>query len=426
MQSVVCPHCYAPVPAGTTFCGSCGTRMLEASLDPPTRLTYPTASSGPPLEAQRPSVDPYAASYPSGPAFPAQPRSGQPTSMPPMLPLVSARRRRHRALIIVGSLMLLVVGLGGGGYLAFSILHPVANIPTSAHTGALGHGSNGAPNTGTGTSTSSGGLSLPTINRQATYAGASFTIQSAQKANSFPEFQQLNAGDDVVKVRTRIENQTPQQLLLLDKVHLLSPDGSSLVPSVTEAASALPELLYSGASATGFWYFEVNRDQSGVGAYKLVLGGAQEVQETIPFIGSYDASVWQWVTKPIGKSVTYKVGTTGGSVIGTVVKASTGLWTPGYQAPKGMRFLLTDLLVTNRTALPLNVTADPLKLQEPDGVSESATTTSGYFVNDLLQPGASKDEGYVSFLVPPDKGDFILFFYDQDGSVAGQVDLGTL
>jgi hypothetical protein len=333
-------------------------------------------------------------------------------NVPPTLPPVSAPPRKRRGLLIASVLLVL---LGGGGFLALSLLHP----------GSTAH--NGASASGSATSTSSGGLSLPAINRQATYAGATFTVQSAVKASSFPEFKPLNAGDDVVKVKAQINNQTPQQLLLFNKVHLLSPDGSSPEPSVTNAASAIPLGINSGASMVGYWYFEVNRDQSGAGPYKLVLGGAQEVQETIPFTGSYDSSLYQWVTRPIGKSATYHVGTEGGTVIGTVVKVTTGVWTPGYQAPQGMRFILTDMMVANQTpGPPLYISGDALKLQAPGGVPESPTTMYGYFINDALNYGENKDEGYASFLVPPNKGDFILFFYNPDGTVAGQIDLGTL
>jgi hypothetical protein len=329
------------------------------------------------------------------------------------MPPTSAPRRRRTGLILVSVLVLLVL-LGGGGYLLFTVLHHPATTSQS--------GSNGG--------TTGGGPSLPSINRQATYAGVSFTILSADKAQSFPEFQKQNAGDDVVKVKAQLDNQTTHQILLFNKIHLLGPDGSAPEPSLTNAASALPPDtrqggLDSGTSAAGYWYFEVNRNQSGVDVYKIVLGGADEVQETIPFSGSYDPSVWQWVTKPIGKSVTYHT-QYGGPVIGTVVKVTTGVWTPGYQSPKDMRFILTDMMVANQTAVPVYVSGDSLKLQAPGGVPESPTTLYGYFLNDSLSGGENKDEGYASFLVPPAQGDFILFFYNPDGTVAGQVDLGIL
>jgi hypothetical protein len=328
-------------------------------------------------------------------------------NVPPTLPKASAPRKRRRGLVLV--LLLVVLLLGAGGYLALNVLHL-----TATHAG----------NKGASSQDNSSARSLPSINLQATYAGASFTIQSADKANSFPGFQKLNAGDDVVKVKAQIENQTPSQISLFNNVHLLGPDGSSTEPSVTNASGTLASFFNSGTSAVGSWYFEVNHNQSGVGAYKIVLGGSDEVQETIPFTGGYDASVWQWVTKPIGKSVTYQVNP--GTVIGTVVKVSTGIWTPGHQAPQGMRFVLTDMMVANQTPLPVYVSGNAIKLQAAGGVPESPSTGYGYFINDSLDAGQNKDEGYASFLVPPDNVDFILFFYNADGSVAGQVDLGVL
>ena len=298
--------------------------------------------------------------------------------------------------------------LGGGGYLALTLLHLT---PASKTNGASGDGVSSGP-------------SLPAINRQAIYAGASFTIQRADKASSFPGYQKRASGDDVIKVTTQIDNQTPAQISLFGKVHLLSPNGSRTEPSATNASGALAGYFNSGTSAVGSWYFEVPHDQSGVGVYQIVLGGGPDVQETIPFTGAYDPSVWQWVTRPVGKSVTYHVEQ--GAVIGTVVKVSTGIWTPGYQAPQNMRLILTDMMVANQAVLPIYITGNAMKLQGSGGVPESPATGYGYIINDSLSGGQNKDEGYASFLVPPDKGDFILFFYNADGSVAGQIDLGVL
>ncbi len=417
MQSVACPQCHALVPAGVRFCGSCGSSVTPALLDPTTPLQPPPVPPETTVVAKAPPIDPYAAQYSAAPGVATQPWRGQPTSLPPtealgwtappVLAQASPPRRRRRGLLIASLLVLLAL-LGGGGYLALTVLH-LGSANTGATSGASG--------------TDSGPV-LPAINRQAIYAGAAVTIQSAEKAHSFPEFQKLQSGDDVVKVKAQIENQTPAQLPLINAVHLLAPDGSSAEPSSTNASGALVTFLNSGASAVGFWYFEVNHAQSGVGVYKIILGGAQEVQETVPFTGTYDPSIWQWVTRPVGKSVTYHVEQ--GAVIGTVAKVSTGIWTPGHQAPQGMRFVLTDMLVANQTALPIYVSGDAIKLQAPGGIPESPATGYGYFINDSLSGGQNKDEGYASFLVPPAKGDFVLFFYNADGSVAGQVDLGIL
>ncbi len=418
MESVVCPQCQASVPAGSTFCGKCGARIAPPQLDPTTRLTVPPAPPEATSQASAPPIYPYDAQYggpvtqrfpgPSTALPPTEPLTWGTPPAPPIMPQGNLPRKRRRGLGIL-LLLLLVLLLGGGGYLAFNALRPSANPG----------GQNGASS-----QNGSSARSLPAINRQAIYAGATFTIRSADKASSFPGYNKHNTSDDVVKVQAQINNQTPNQISLLDTIHLLAPDGSSTGPSITTANDALASYYNSGTNAVGAWYFEVNHDQSGVGAYKIVLGAADEAQETIPFTGAYDASVWQWVTKPIGKSVTYKLDT--GTVVGTVAKVSTGIWTPGHQAPQGMRFVLTDMLVANQSALPVLVTGNAIKLQAPGGIPQSPSTSYGYFINDSLAAGENKDEGYASFVVPPDKGDFILFFYNADGTVAGQVDLGVL
>jgi hypothetical protein len=357
----------------------------------------------------------YAAQYSSqlpghGQAWPTQVSSLPPTEVLglPTLPQRTPPPRKRRGALVV-SLLLILALLGAGGYLALYLTHQNAASTNGSNAGTAG----------------GGGLSLPAINRQAIYAGANVTIQSAIKAHSFPEFQKLDASDDAVKVKAQVENQTKVQLSLLAAVHLLGPDGSRVEPSVTNASNVLAGYFNSGVSAVGYWYFEVSHNQNGLGAYSIILGAGQEVQESIPFAGSYDPSVWQWVTKPIGKSVTYHT-QGGGAVIGTVLKVTTGIWTPGYQAPQGMRFILTDMMAANQTPLPVYITGDALKLQAPGGVPISPSTAYGYFINDSLSGGENKDEGYASFVAPPARGDFILFFYNPDGSVAGQVDLGTL
>ena len=65
-------------------------------------------------------------------------------------------------------------------------------------------------------------------------------------------------------------------------------------------------------------------------------------------------------------------------------------------------------------------------VQFPGGQRLGQDSGYGYFINDVLGAGQSKDEGYACFVAPTAPGDFVMLFYNSDGSLAGQMDLGTL
>jgi hypothetical protein len=176
------------------------------------------------------------------------------------------------------------------------------------------------------------------------------------------------------------------------------------------------------ANVSGYLYFVVPAS-SQIGDWQIVLGAEKEVLEKIPLNGTgYDASVWNEPTTPVGKTVTYY----DGALVATVVSVATGVWTPGYQAPTGMRFILVDLKVTNNSASSVYIGDPEFVLLLPNGDRQAQDTQHGYIINEALGGNESKDVGIACFLAPPDKGDFQIIFFNQDNGIAGQVDLGTL
>ena len=329
------------------------------------------------------------------------------------------RQKKRSVLGLLVAVVVIIAILGGGGYFLFTkVLHKSAATTTS--TGSPGTGTTSGAGSTPGST--SGLQQLNNINRQIIYSGVTVTILSALEAKSVPEFQ-LNNPDqnEVLKIQAKLNNQSPKDVYVSNNVSVLDAAGNSTEVSMN-VAGALPTPTTAQTTATGFMYFEVPKGHQ-VAGWSLVLGTGAEAQETVPLTGAYDSSLWQETPHPIGKSVNYD----NGGVVATVVNVAAGVWTvKGFQAPQGMRFILVDLVVANKTDVDVPVGDPEFVVQFPGGQRLGQDSGYGYFINDVLGAGQSKDEGYACFVAPTAPGDFVMLFYNSDGSVAGQVDLGTL
>ncbi len=332
-------------------------------------------------------------------------------------PWAQPPKRRGGRVFVVLLVLLLIAALSGGAYV---LLHH--SPKTSAGGTQSTPGASSTPGTGS-TPGSSGQQTLTSINRQAIYSGVTVTIISALEARSVPEFP-LNNPDqnEVLKIQAKLNNQSPKEVYVSNQVAVVDAAGDATAVFLDPIAGALPAPTAAQTTATGFWYFEVPKGHQ-IAEWEVVLGAGTEAQETVPLTGAYDPSLWQETPKPIGKSVGYH----DNDVVATVVKVTTGVWTPtGYQAPQGRRCILVDLAVANKTAVDVTIGDPEFVVQFPDGQRLGQDSGYGYFINDVLGAGQSKDEGYACFVAPTATGDFIMLFYNSDGSLAGQVDLGTL
>jgi len=336
---------------------------------------------------------------------------------------------RRFALGCIVAIVLVALVLGGGGVLAFRALTNKSNT-TGQHTGSTpGVGSTpGAGGTPTATNTpgtSAGAQTLNNLNLQAIYAGVTITVMSAIQAPTVDGVQPPDPNYDALKIQARLDNSADtHSVYVTNNTHIVGPNGNVYNIFTSSPSDSLPDPLPARANVVGYWYFGVPHGVN-IGDWKLVIGSATELQEVIPLNGvNYDPSVWQWVTKPLTtkNTVTYY----GGALVGTITKVTTGVWTPGYQAPQGKRFILVDLVAMNNSAVSVNVGDPEFALLLPDGSRENQQTSYGYFIDDVLGGHESKDEGYICFLAPPDKGDFQMIFFNQDNGVAGQIALGTL
>jgi hypothetical protein len=324
----------------------------------------------------------------------------------------------------VVALVLVVLLVGGGSALA---LHALTSNKSSRSNNTSQPGT--TPGTGsTLTSTPSGGQGAQTLNNlklQAIYAGVTITVMSAVQATTVPGYQPGDNSMDALRIQVRLDNsKDTNDVYLTDYTTVVGANGNLYDIATTSISDSLPGSIPAQANVVGYWYFTVAQGTN-ISDWKVVIGQPNESLVTIPLNGTnYDPSVWQWVTTSLTtkNTITYY----GGTITGTVSKVTTGLWTPGYQAPQGMRFILVDLKVTNNSGSATYIGDPEFSLLLPGGNRESQNSLYGYFINDDLGANASKDEGYVCFLALPARGDFQMIFFNKDNSVAGMIDLGTL
>lgn len=465
MQSTICSNCNQPLPAGAVFCGSCGAPQKPAHAQdsgsqspfaqsaetvragmPPSGGEYaPTQFQPPPAPTPGNAAghDAYASQYPASslpsPSYPyASGPQGQMMPPPPayapgpppvvnpgggVAPWAQPPKKRSGMKIALGclvALVLVVAVLGGGGYLLVRALASKNGSPSHQNTGPSGAGSTPGSSSNPG-GTSSGTQTLNAINRQAIYAGAMVTILSAEEAASLPEHQESDPTKYALEVQVKVSNQTSQTIY--PTITALTPDGSTY--ELESASPASFDVSWAAIGVvTGSWFFDVP-STSKVGDFQIQIGSATDALVTVPLTGNYDPNQWQQVTHQIGQTVAYD----NGKIKGTVTQVVVGLWSPGYQAPKGMRFLLMYLHVTNSTALSINVgdgTPPQYLLVFPNGDRSQPTDLYGSLIDAVVAGGESKDVGYDTFLIPTAPAPYVLVFLNPDGSTAGQVNLGTI
>ena len=474
MQSTICSTCGQPLPAGAAFCGNCGAAQKPAGQPlsesvatiragaPPSGAEYaPTQLQPPPAPAQgSPSgPDAYASQYTPSPAAPAPsyqyagpsgPNTmyasgpqGQVAPPPPMYapgpppvaapgggvqPWAQPPKKRSGAKVALGclvALVLVVALLGGGGFLLVKAL---------SKGGSTSHQGSGTPGTGTTTGagntpgsgstpggSGSGTQTLNNINRQAIYAGVNITIVSAQEAASLPDRQETDPSLYALGVQIKVSNQTSHGVY--PTFTAIGSDGSTY--ELYKSTPASLSISWGANSVlSGALNFDVPKG-SKIGDFTIQLGKAEEAPVTVPLSGSYDPTQWQQTTHQVGQTVTYD----DGKIKGTVTQVVVGLWTPGYQAPKGMRLLLMYLHAVNNTAIGINVgdgTPPQYLLVYPNGDRSQPSTLYGTFIDAVVNGGESKDVGYDTFLIPTAPAPYVIVFLNPDGSTAGQVNLGTI
>ncbi len=439
MSSRVCSNCGRPLPDGAAFCGDCGARQPPAAV--PAQNSYglsPSARPGDTLQASKPPVEirdvgaelrattqplslysgtdldsSPADSFPPGAFVP--PLGGWPgwpaTWAPPQKP---ARKRVSSGSIIAIVVVIILLG----GVLAFALYNGAKNSATTQGPGStptIGFGGGGGGPAGTQT--------LPAINRVGYYAGVKITLLNAVEAQSLPGFQPFDPKNYGLKIQARLENRTTTPVDVGSATHLVDANKNVIQPTPANVPDALPPYAGPDSDTTGTVYFEV-APGSLISTFALVLGRPNESLVMIPLAAPYDPTPYQQGSKTINKSVSYS--STGAAVTAEVTKILYAPWIPGYQADQGMRFLQVALVLTDTSSLSAYVGGTQFQVQDPTGKRVRQDDTHGLILNDSLDPGERKDEGFITFEIPASRGDYIFQVFNSDGTLAGQIDLGTL
>jgi hypothetical protein len=389
-------------------------------------------------------MDAYAAQYPPAPTYaPYSGPQGQPISSPPIYtpgpPPVAApgggvapwaQPQKQRTGLKVGlgclvAVVLVVTLLGGGGYFLIKKLSSKSGSTTNHGSGTPGTsttaGTGSTPGSGsTPGGTQAGTQTLDNINRQAIYAGANFTILSAKEAASLPDRQESDPNLYALEVQVKESNQTTRTVVA--PFIAIDPNGNTYQLYIFAPTSF--QFWPANSVGSGALLFDVPKG-SKVGDFIIQMGSPMDLPVTVPLTGNYDPNQWQPVTHPINQTINYE----NGNIQYIVTQVVVTTWTPGYQAPKGMRILEMYLRVTNNTAIPINAGdgVPPVYLLVfPDGTRSQPTVIYGPSIDAGVAGGESKDVGYDPFLIPPTPTPGLqMVFLFADGSVAGKVDMGT-
>ena len=333
-------------------------------------------------------------------------------------PLAQPPKKRSGMKVALGCLLVLVLALavlGGGGFLLVKALSSKNN--TTAHQGS-GTGNTSTPGSSPTPGSAADTQTLNNINRQAIYAGATFTIASAKEAASLPDYQQSDPTLNVLEVQAKETNQAPRNVY---PVFTAIGTNGNPDPLVSSSPSSFGAVWANSSVGSGDLFFTVPR-ASKIGDFVIQIGKDTELLVPIPLTGTYDPNQWQPVTYAINQSITIDIG----RVKLTVTQVMVVTWNPGFQAPKDMRLLQMYLHVENDEALAAGVGSGNYVLVFPNGDRARATSIYGSLIDALVAPGESKDVGYDTFLVPPAPAHYTMIFFNSDGTTAGQMGLGTV
>ena len=232
--------------------------------------------------------------------------------------------------------------------------------------------------------------SLP-IQTTVTYAGVDITVLVAQQAQNFLDDPNTNTTNPSNMIRVHLQASNKKSTVInlsYDKsVSLLTSGGKTLVPIYIRSSG----VVVAGATQTNTLDF-VTPEQIKIDQLFLLLGTSSEVQLAIPLREHADVSAYTPKTTKLAGTAQYQ------GLDWTLTSATSQLSIDGYQASKGMRYLIITLKINNtlsQTAIPgspydyMRLQADTITAMPKD------TTLPVSFL-------ANKDEqtGSVTFLVP--------------------------
>ena len=232
--------------------------------------------------------------------------------------------------------------------------------------------------------------SLP-IQTTVTYAGADITVLDAQQAQNFLDDPNTNTTNpsNVVRVHLQASNKNSTVInLSYDKsVSLLASGGKTWVPIYIRSSG----VMAAGATQTNTLDF-ITPEQTKIDQIFLLLGTSNEAQLAIPLREHADVSAYTPKTTKLTGTAQYQ------GLDWTLTSATSQFSIDGYQASKGMRYLIITLNVNNtlsQTAIP-GSPYDYMRLQTDSimAMPKDTTLPVSFLANKDGQAGS------VTFLIP--------------------------
>jgi len=432
-----CPRCGTPTRADMRYCATCELpveamlshpgdqtelasleEMSEPAVIPTPRQTadqalpavgpsrdflpsWSTPGGEPPVsagiwDAADPGASPWTAtqagpppSPPSDPWHAADVQSPWEALPPTHVPEPQARGQRRASQIIVLLVILLV--LGGGSYLAFSLL--------SGHFPGL--------------SATQAPITTRSLNLTVPYAGINITLLSMQQAQNFVD-DPHSASDGMLRLNLQERNATKVSVHydFTTGARLLVQGKATRVPTFVRSATTIAP----GATETSVVDFALP-GKVNPAALVLQIGAASEARLQIPLSGPANLGQYQPVTTGQHGSVVYF------GLKWALTSATTSLSLPGQQAPADMKFLTLTVRIDN----PLTqeaISGSPFDYMR---VRAGGTTATPIYttVPVSFAVGETGKTGTATFLIPQKSTTctFILLSQDPGGSGQASTDI---
>jgi hypothetical protein len=265
------------------------------------------------------------------------------------------------------------------------------------------------------------GTPLP-VNQTAIFAGMKVTVKDADEETGFKDYQAADKKNDVVQVDISFANTTEHDIPLKNRIHLTDSAGTPVAPGAGKPKTASPALVGKDQKTLeGIWYFEVPKDNDLTKSIVMLGDDNAEVTEAIPVGGKVDDSAWQLTTAKIGGGT---LDTQQGAVFATSTE-TLSIWTPGFQAPKGMRLLQVPLSVKSVGSSKVDVPMGQFVLKAGSSIVPLTTNYGNPATVTAPANGAGQNVGTLTFVVPSEQTAFNLILNDTNGKPLDSVDLGT-
>jgi hypothetical protein len=283
-------------------------------------------------------------------------------------------------------LLVILLVLGGGGYLAFSLL--------GGHLPGLGN--------------SQSTIQTKNLNLAFPYAGIDITLLSVQQAQNFVD-DPHSAGDGMLRLNLQEQNKTTVAINYdyNASARLIIQGKSALAPTYVKAKTSIAP----GVTQTSVIDFAVPNGGN-LNATTFQLGAPSEAQMQIPLAGQTNLSQYQPKTTPQHGTMVYF------GLDWTLTGSTTSLSIPGQQAAKGMEYLTLSLKIDN-TLSQEAISGSPFDYMRVKAGGKTVAPVSTTLPVSFAV-GEMGKTGTATFLIPQNSTACTLILLSQDPGGSGQ------